>query len=102
MTELRTVDRRLSNGDVLEIGPVKASGVEQPRGGGLRLAAVHDASAPEEYAVLTVRFPADDAEALDVPPEAQVLAVTTGTGAARPQAWVLMPMSAYETEGPDK
>ena len=93
---MKAVDRTLSSGDTVSLGDVKASNVSATRGGKIRLTAVYSGET-EEFAVVTARL--SDGEAVGAPDDAQVLAVTEGSGMASPTAWVLITTDAYGTGG---
>lgn len=89
---MKVIDRTLSKGDVVEIGTVEDSHVETARGGGVRFIAAHSGET-EPYVVL--KSHAEDGTEIDMPSEAEVLAVSEGSGMAAPSVWLIVPREAY-------
>jgi 3-deoxy-D-manno-octulosonate 8-phosphate phosphatase KdsC-like HAD superfamily phosphatase len=93
---VKAIDTTLSAGDTVTLGTVEASNVKATRAGKLSLTAVHTGET-DEHAVVTKRL--SDGETVGAPDDAQVLAVTEGSGMAAPKAWLLVPTSAYGAGG---
>lgn len=90
---METVNQILSQGDTIELGDVQASRIERSPTGSTRLVAVYD-EPTQEYVILSTRF--GDGDEIDIPENAQVLAVEGGIGRSNPQCWLIIPVEAYE------
>ncbi|MFU1781480.1 hypothetical protein ACM16X_08870 [Haloarcula japonica] len=89
---MHTTKQRLEAGDVIELGDIKESAVNQTRRGTV-LIAVWDGD-PEEYVLVRNNF--EHGEDIDtVADDSKVLVVTDGTGMANPTAWLAVPKEAY-------
>lgn len=84
-------DRRVSAGDVIEIGEIVESTMETVASG-LKLIALSKGET-KEHVVLVDHF--EDGGDVDVPQASKVLTVELGTGMENPKVWYAIPLSAY-------